>query len=137
VGQGGQTALQVLLAGQGLFIPASGPIVPIGNEPGTQLPRPDQVDVPPKLFAESDVSDASEGLFVFVRDGHIEIATIGEVLHLGRGEAGFAGFNGDTARPFLIPKFIDFDRIPLPNSRNPLLTSILGESGIRSSQVCK
>lgn len=137
VGQTGQTALQVLQAGQGLFIPASGPLVPIGNEPSSDLPRPDQVNVPPKLFAESDVSDASEGLFVFVRDGHIEIATIGDVLHLGRGEAGFAGLDGETARPLLIPKFIDFDRIPLPNSRNPLLTSILGESGIRSSEVCK
>ena len=60
-----------------------------------------------------------------------------EVLHLGRGEAGFAGPGGDTARPFTIPKFIDFDRIPLPTSRNPMLASILGESGIRSSNVCK
>jgi len=137
VGQGGQTALQVLQAGQGLFIPASGPMIPIANEPTNPDPRPDQVDLPPKLFSEADVSDAAEGLFVFVRDGHIEIDTIGQVLHLGRGEAGFAGLNGDTERPNFIPKFIDFDRIPLPNSRNPLLTSILGESNIRSSQVCK
>jgi hypothetical protein len=137
VGQQGQTALQVLQAGQGLFIPASGPIVPIANEPGTTLPRPDQVTLPPKLFSEADVSDAAEGLFVFVRDGHIEIATLGEVLHLGRGEAGFAGVNGETLRPNFIPKFIDFDRIPLPNSRNPLLTSILNESGVHSAQVCK
>lgn len=137
VGQGGQTALQVLQAGQGLFIPATGPVLPITNQPGTTLPRPDQVSVPGNLFSESDVPDASEGLFVFVRDGHIEIATLGEVLHLGRGEAGFAGLNGGTARPLEIPKFLDFDRIPLPNSRNPLLASILGEAGIRSSQVCK
>lgn len=137
VGQGGQTALQVLQAGQGLFIPATGPVIPIANEPTNPDPRPDQVTVPPKLFSETDVPDAAEGLFVFVRDGHIEIATIGQVLHLGRGEAGFAGLNGDTERPNFIPKFIDFDRIPLPNSRNPLLTSVLGESGIRNSQVCK
>jgi hypothetical protein len=137
VGQTGQTALQVLQAGQGLFIPAVGSIQEISNEPNLGTPRPDQVNLPPKLFSESEVPDASEGLFVFVRDGHIEIATVGEVLHLGRGEAGFAGLNGETARPALIPKFIDFDRIPLPNSRNPLLTSILGESGIRSAQVCK
>jgi len=137
VGPSGQTALQVLQAGQGLFIPPSGAMIPITNEPGTPLPRPDTVNLPPKLFAETDVSDASEGLFVFVRDGHIEIATIGEVLHLGRGEAGFAGLQGETLRPNFIPKFIDFDRIPLPNSRNPLLTSILNESGVKSGQVCK
>lgn len=137
VGQSGQTALQVLQAGQGLFIPASGPMVPITNEPSSDTPRPDRVDVPPKLFSESDVSEAAEGLFVFVRDGHIEIATIGDVLHLGRGEAGFAGAAGEALRPTVIPRFIDFDRIPLPTTRNPLLLSILSESGVRSSQVCK
>lgn len=132
----GQTALQVLQAGQGLFISPTG-IVPVLVEPPATGPRPDQVNVPPKLFADADVSDSSEGLFVFVRDGHIEIASASEVLHLGRGEAGFAGLGGETLRPSLIPKFIDFDRIPLPNSRNPLLTSVLNESGIRSSAVCK
>jgi hypothetical protein len=149
VGQTGQTALQVLQAGQGLFIPATGALVPITNEPGNPDPRPDQVTVPDNLFSESVVPDAAQGLFVFVRDGHIEIATAAEVLHLGRGEAGFAsstcpaGSSTDASgqkcvtRPEEIPKFLDFDRIPLPNSRNPLLTSILGETGIRSSQVCK
>lgn len=137
VGTGGQTALQVLQAGQGLFIPASGPIQPVLNQPDMGTPRPDEVPVPPKLFSEADVSDAAQGLFVFVRDGHIEIASASEVLHLGRGEAGFAGNNGETERPVLVPKFIEFDRIPLPTSRNPLLTSILSESGVRSGNVCK
>jgi hypothetical protein len=137
VGQAGQTALEVLQAGQGLFIPASGAIQQITNQPNMETPRPDEVTVPANLFSGSDVSDASEGLFVFVRDGHIEIASAREVLHLGRGEAGFAGTAGEIARPLLIPKFLDFDRIPLPTSRNPMLSSILGESGIRSSQVCK
>lgn len=137
VGQGGQTALQVLQAGQGLFIPATGPIQQITNQPGTDGPRPDEVTVPPKLFGETNVPDASEGLFVFVRDGHVEISTASDVLHLGRGEAGFAGLNGDTERPALIPKFLDFDKIPLPNSKNPLLSSILGESGIRNNNSCK
>ena len=36
-----------------------------------------------------------------------------------------------------MPKFLDFDQIPLPNSRNPLLSSILGESGIHASNTCK
>jgi hypothetical protein len=59
------------------------------------------------------------------------------VLHLGKGEAGFAGVGGGTARPTLIPKFLDFDKIPLPTARNPMLTAVLGESGIRNSNVCK
>ncbi|NNU41896.1 FecR family protein [Ramlibacter montanisoli] len=132
----GQTALQVLQAGQGLLITPSS-ILPVQAPPDIEGPRPDQVNVPPKLFASDNVPEASEGLFVFVRDGHIEIASATDILHLGRGEAGFAGNNGETARPNLIPKFIDFDRIPLPTSRNPLLTSILAESGVRSGNVCK
>jgi hypothetical protein len=136
VTQSGQTALQVLQAGQGLFISPGG-IRPIANEPPSQGPRPDQVDVPAKLFGKGNVSDAEEGLFVFVRDGHIEIVTAKDILQLGKGEAGFAGNDGDTTRPERIPKFLDFDKIPLPTSKNPLLASILGESGIRNSEVCR
>jgi hypothetical protein len=136
VNQSGQTALQVLQAGQGLFISPGG-VLPISNQPPIDGPRPDGVNVPPKLFSSDTVSDAEEGLFVFVRDGHIEIATAGEVLHLGKGEAGFAGKGGDTKRPVTIPKFIDFDSLPLPNSRNPLLVSVLSESGIKPNNQCK
>jgi hypothetical protein len=132
----GQTALQVLQAGQGLFISPSG-ILPINSQPPMDGPRPDGVNVPPNLFSSDAVSDAEEGLFVFVRDGHIEIATASEILHLGKGEAGFAGPGGDTKRPLSIPKFIDFDSVPLPTSRNPLLVSVLAESGIRPNNLCK
>ena len=137
VGQQGQTALQVLQSGQGLFIPRSGPVQQINNEPAIEGDRPDQVDVPPKLFTSGDVDEGSEGLFVFVRDGHSESASAREILHLGKGEAGFAGNDGETNRPSVVPKFLDFDKIPLPTSRNALLTSILAESGIRSGNVCK
>lgn len=136
VGQAGQSALQVLQSGQGLFIPASGAMVPVGTEPAIEGERPDRFNLPSNLFSGSDVPDATEGLFVFVRDGHIEVLTAREVLHLGRGEAGFAGPAGETARPNLIPKFLEFDQIPLPNSRTPWLTSVLGESGIRAGS-CK
>ena len=132
----GQTALQVLQAGQGLFITPTG-IRPILNQPNVDGPRPDGVTVPPRLFSHDNVPDSEEGLFVFVRDGHIEILTASEILHLGRGEAGFAGNAGNTGRPGSIPKFIDFDRLPLPTSRNPLLVSVLGDAGIRSRNQCR
>jgi hypothetical protein len=132
----GQTALQVLQAGQGLFISPTG-IQPISAPPAMDGPRPDTVNVPPKLFAKDNVSDTQEGLFVFVRDGHIEVATAGDILHLGKGEAGFAGTNGETARPNTIPKFIDFDKLPLPNAKNPLLVSVLADNNIKQSNQCK
>ena len=136
VTQTGQTALQVLQAGQGLFISPSG-VLQINSQPPIEGERPDGVTVPPKLFSSDTVSDAEEGLFVFVRDGHIVIATAGEVLHLGKGEVGFAGNTGETKRPLTIPKFIDFDSLPLPTSRNPLLVSVLSESGIKPNNQCK
>ncbi len=137
VNKQGDTALQLLQAGQGLFISPQG-IQPVLNAPANDDPRPDGVDVPPKLFGTQDgVTDASEGLFVFVRDGHIEIATANDILELGRGEAGFAGPNGQTGRPPQIPKFIDFDRMPLPTSNNPLLVNVLTDAGIKQQNQCK
>lgn len=138
---GGPTsALQLLQQGQGLFLSPTQGVVPINNAPDIDGPRPDGVPVPPKLFAAENVPDAREGLFVFVRDGHIEVATASEVLHLGRGEAGFAGPQGETARPVNIPKFIDFDTLPLPTpnaARVALLSSVLRDTNVVTSNVCK
>ena len=136
VTQQGDTALSLLLAGQGLFISPKG-FQPVFNAPAMDGPRPDGVNVDPKLFSTQQVDDATDGLFVYVRDGHIEIATASQVLELGKGEAGFAGDNGDTARPNLVPKFIDFDKMPLPSSKNPLLVNVLADAGIKTQNQCK
>jgi ferric-dicitrate binding protein FerR (iron transport regulator) len=133
----GQTALQVLQAGQGLFISPQG-IRPVTTQPAAEGTRPDQVNVPPKLFAKSNVPENSEGLFVFVRDGHIEVKTANDTLQLGKGEAGFASSrNGETARPNSIPKFIEFDKTPQPTAKNPLLQTVLADAGIKSANQCK
>ncbi|MES2633301.1 MAG: FecR domain-containing protein [Pseudomonadota bacterium] len=136
VNRQGDTALQVLQEGQGLQITPTA-IRPIASQPTMDGPRPDAVTVPPKLFSGDNVSDSEEGLFVFVRDGHIEIATAGDILHLGKGEAGFAGVGGETKRPISVPKFLEFDKTPLPSSRNPLLVSVLAESGVKAGGQCK
>ena len=103
-----------------------------------ELPRPDTIPVDTKqLFQAASVADNEPGLFVFVRDGHIEVTTSRETIHLGRGETGFAGDNGRAVRPFLTPLFLEFDKIPLPNSRNPMLVSVLGDVGIRGTNQCR
>jgi hypothetical protein len=133
----GQTALQVLEAGQGLFV---GPneIRPLGSSTLGGLPRPDGVPVDiNQLFSGESVDDGQQGLFVFVRDGHIEVSTGRSTLHLGRGETGFAGNDGTTRRPLLTPLFLEFDRTPMPNSKNPLLSSVLSESRLRPSNQCR
>jgi hypothetical protein len=114
----GQTALQVLQAGQGLFISPT-VMLPISTEPPAEGPRPDTVNVPPKLFSHDNVSDAEQGLFVFVRDGHIEVASAGDVLHLGKGEAGFAGDAGNVSRPVNIPSSSTSTSCPCPRRATP------------------
>lgn len=133
----GQTALQVLEAGQGLFV---GPkeIRALSSSTLGGLPRPDGVPVDiNQLFTGESVDDGLQGLYVFVRDGHIEVSTGRSTLHLGRGETGFAGNDGTTRRPLLIPLFLEFDRTPMPNSKNPLLSSVLSESRLRPSNQCR
>ena len=133
----GQTALQVLQAGQGLYVGPQG-VKALNSSPLESLPRPDGARVDLKqLFGTADVPSEDEGLFVFVRDGHIEVTTARETLHLGRGETGFAAASGTTARPPLMPLFIEFDRQPMPNAKHPLLSSVLGDSGVKPLAQCR
>ena len=136
VNQQGQTALQVLESGQGLFISPT-LLRPVTVPPPADLTRPGDATVPPTLFSTNNIAEDQEGLFVLVRDGQIVVTTTKEVLQLGKGEAGFAGANGDAGRPVNIPRFLDFDRLPMPNSKNPMLASILSETGFRTVNQCK
>ena len=134
----GATALQVLQAGQGLYVGRDG-MRPLTAPTLNELPRPDTVPVNvQQLFSAGDVAPDEEGLFVFVRDGHIQITSNREVLDLGRGETGFAGSDGRTGRPLNTPLFIQFDPVPMPNSPNPMLNNILRESaGGSSNSICR
>ncbi|MFM9878943.1 MAG: FecR domain-containing protein [Burkholderiaceae bacterium] len=133
--QSGQTALQVLQAGQGLVITPTG-IRAVTVPPNINVQRPDTVTVPANTFASQDVADTQEGLFVVVRDGHISVASAGEVLNLGRGEAGVVGVNGTVARPSIVPKFIEFDRVVLPTVNNPAAASVINETRTRNANQC-
>lgn len=133
----GQSALQVLQAGQGLFVGPTG-IRPLTAPTLENLPRPDQVPVNlQQLFGVGQPNVEEEGLFVFVREGHIEVVSSKETLHLGRGEAGFASPDGSTGRPLSLPLFIQNDRLPLPNNPNPGLSSVLGDINATSGQQCR
>jgi ferric-dicitrate binding protein FerR (iron transport regulator) len=133
----GQSALPLLQAGQGVMVGVSG-VRPLAAPTLQDLPRPDAVPVDTKqLFGSASVSDDEPGLFVFVREGHIEVTTASETLHLGRGETGFANNNGGITRPVLTPLFLEFDRTPLPSNSNPLRVSVLGDVGGRDVNQCR
>lgn len=133
----GETALQLLQAGQGLWVGPQG-IRALPAPTLELLPRPDTVPVDmQQLFLSGGVSGDDEGLFVYVRDGHIEITTARETLHLGRGETGYAGADGHVGRPESMPGFIQFDGVPMPNSSNPMLINLLNELGVGASPMCR
>ena len=130
-------APQLLAAGQGLFVGPSG-VTPLQASPLKLLPRPDEVPVDNKpLFDSANSSESLPGLYIFVRDGHIEVISARETLQLGRGEAGYVSPQGFTDRPGIIPRFIDFDHIPLPSSRNAALTAVLDDLNLRTVNQCR
>ena len=130
------TSTLALGAGQGLAVDPSG-TRELTTEPANDLTPPGSVNVPLTLFGSEATQEAQEGLFVYVRDGHIEIATGSSVLHLGRNEAGFAGNYGNVARPQDVPRFLEFDRTPLPNASNFNVSALLGNSDIQGGRVCR
>ena len=133
----GQAPLPLLQAGQGVVVGAGG-VRPLAAPTLEGLPRPDGVPVDTRqLFETASVDDNEPGLYVFVREGHIEVTTARETLHLGRGETGFAGANGSISRPMLTPLFMEFDQTPLPSSINPLRVSVLGDVGGRTVNQCR
>jgi hypothetical protein len=132
----GNASPVVLPAGQGVTV-VNNAARPINIQPPHEAPRPDQVRIPEKLFGRTDMRENQEGLYLYVRSGHLEVSTKNEVLHLGKGEAGYANNQGQTVRPPVIPKFIDYDRTPLPNTTKPFVNTILSDSGIKTNKVCQ
>jgi hypothetical protein len=137
VTQIGQTTSQVLEAGQGLFVSRT-VIRPLDAPTLERLERPDTVQFDMRqLFSTGDVPADEIGLFVYVRDGHIEVTSSTQTLQLGRGETGFVGNDGRVGRPLEMPLFIQFDRVPLPNSPNPMLLSILVQRSSQPANLCR
>ena len=170
----GQAALQVLQAGQGLFVSATD-IRPITAPTLENLPRPDTVpvntkelfgsakatpaptaaapangktdtkaedkaDTQPKTDAPAPapaISPDEPGLFVTVRDGHVEVTSRNETIHLGRGETGFAAADGRTGRPASIPLFIQYDKVPLPGNTNAAVQSVIKQLSEKPSNQCR
>jgi hypothetical protein len=77
-------------------------------------PRPDQVLIDwDNLFATSAPTGA-DGLYVFVRDGHVSLGSGRGRLDLGVGEPGYVGPDGSLVRLSTIPGFISDDPYPIP-----------------------
>jgi len=81
------------------------------------VPPPEQQNVDMKqLFGARQQTETEPGLYVSVSDGHVAMSNEqGEILHLGRGEAGFADPQlGELVRLAAQPLFFINDAIPKP-----------------------
>jgi hypothetical protein len=133
----GRSEQFVVQQGQGVVV-VDGQVRPAAAVLVARGVRPDAFDIPAKMFAREAVAESAEGLFVQVRDGHIEMDTAaGQALHLGRGETGFAGNGGNVARPLVIPKFIEYDRVPLPVMGQSVMANSLVMAENRSAGQCR
>jgi hypothetical protein len=104
--------------------------------PENTAPRPDQVNIEDP-FTQQPVAPDTAGLFVLVRDGHVNVSTASGSNDIGRGEVVFT--NGTTVvRPDAVPTFLSTDPTPRPDQ--PIRTSQLDAPGtgltVREPQTC-
>ena len=77
-------------------------------------PRPDQVEVDWDALFASVKPTGADGIYVYVRDGHVFLTSGGERVDLGVGEGGVIGIDGRASRMSLVPGFLTGDPYPAP-----------------------
>lgn len=106
-----------------------------------QAPRPDQIDVDwDNLFANIAPTGA-DGIYVFVRDGHVFLASEGTRVDMGVGEGGFVGADGRALRMSPIPGFLTGDPYPIPEqftqTDRPLFQLFGVTMGQPGQEICR
>jgi hypothetical protein len=66
-----------------------------------------------KLFG-TQASSGEDGLYLFVRDGHVSLETAVGRVDYGAGEAGYIGADNQPKRLVPIPRFLSDDPFPIP-----------------------
>jgi hypothetical protein len=104
-------------------------------------PRPDSVKVDfENLFGAGSVSGAPRGLYVLMRDGHIELASEGNSVDLGPGDSGYLGEGRAPIRLTITPTFMLYDPVPLPETFNPnsvRMLDLLNMGGKAGDLICE
>jgi hypothetical protein len=103
--------------------------------------RPDQQSIDwDQLFAV-EPSTGADGLYLYVRDGHISLETAAGRSDLGAGEGGFIGADNVPRRLQPIPRFLSEDPFPIPEQFVPgtarvmqMFGTTLGQPG---QEICR
>ena len=103
--------------------------------------RPDQESMDWEQLFGVQASTGADGLYLFVRDGHIALETAAGRSDLGAGEGGFIGADNVPRRLQPIPRFLSDDPFPIPELFVPgsarvlqLFGSTLGQPG---QEICR
>lgn len=97
-------------------------------------PRPDQVDVDwDNLFATIAPTGA-DGIYIFVRDGHVFVTSSGSRVDLGVADGGFVGADGRALRMSPVPGFLTGDPYPIPELFSQSERSVFRLFGITLGQ---
>lgn len=89
-------------------------------------PRPDTIEVDhTRLFQAQARDEATPGLYVLVRDGHVTLSSEGEELHLGNGESAFSDASGREIVRLAAPaRVLEFDVYPRPDRFDPAAPAV-------------
>lgn len=92
------------------------------------------------LFSGGQVNEGDQGLFVFARDGHLQLTSGDKTIDIARGETGFIDPSGTRlTRAVVTPNFLQFDFIPRPDRFDPATGRMLGLAGsfrVKSALAC-
>jgi hypothetical protein len=103
---------------------------------GVPAPGDVQVDFL-KLFGVTAADENVDGLYVVVREGHIQLQRDGKLIDLAAGETGYTD-GALFIRPVSVPMFLINDPTPRPGQSIPSsITSLLDNSGLSNQNVCR
>ena len=104
-------------------------------------PRPDQVKVDfENLFGTTGLLGSPSGLYVVMREGHIELASSTGSIDLGPGDSGYFGEGRTPIRLTVTPGFMLYDPVPQPDKFDPnstRLIDLLNMGGKAGDLICE
>jgi hypothetical protein len=104
-------------------------------------PRPDQIEVDWDNLFSAVSPVGADGLYVFVRDGHVFILSGNSRIDLGVGEVGYVGQDGIAQRLSPVPRFMIGDPFPMPeffSQSNGQILQLFGVTlGQPGQEICK
>jgi len=102
-------------------------------------PRPDKMQVDFENLFGTGSADGP-GLYVLMREGHIELADGGRSVDLGPGDSGYSSEGRAPIRLTITPTFMLFDPLPLPEKFDPnsvRLIDLLNMGGKPGDAICE